>query len=343
VSLFGPPSPQRPASSNLFPLAPIPLTGADFSVQLAGFVFAPRQILLDNESPYLLQLTIGGGRFFLRPWVSNVFPTGGSAEMQVHPIVLTTPLPLAPSATLLVTLVPGGEEVPGIYPMEATRAANAGIAQGVRINITTPIVAAAAGGATQIVVADARNFVIADPVFIDRQASGLGGTFAGFIINAIVLNGDGTWTLTLASGLPAGGVQPGDVIVLAPTVQVSFNDTVTVAPAPGQAPTGLASSESFTGLTTYTLRAGVAGQTLRVFGWNLSVETGGASGFARIRDSGLVAGAPNSTIAATRSELTAQSISGNHGGVPLTPGGGLAVDTANPATIVRVSVGCSQV
>ena len=115
--------------SNLVPLAPVAITGADAQVLLAtpavGFAAAVDRVLVDNESPYLLQLTLGGGGFYLRPWQSNVFPTGGASSMLVHPIALTNPLPPAPSTTLLVTLVPVGEAAPGIYPMDSTRQASA--------------------------------------------------------------------------------------------------------------------------------------------------------------------------------------------------------------------------
>jgi hypothetical protein len=314
VSLFGPPAPQKPASSNLFPLDPIPITGADVAVQLAGFVFAPGRVLLDNESPYLLRVTIGGGRFYLRAWTSNVFPTGGSAEMQVHPIALTTPLPLSPSASLLVTLVPHGEEVPGIYPMEATRQANSGVAQGVRINITTPIVAAALAGATQIVVADARNFVIADPIFLDRQSGG--GTFGGFVISAIVLNGDGTWTLTLSSGLPAGGVNPGDVIVLSPTVRLDFSET-TVNVNQVNLPTTTAYAAR-AAVGAQSLVAGVGGQAIRVYGWNL--ENDAASAIAAIEDTSRASPAGRFAVAAFPANGYA---SGYLGGAPLPVGAGV--------------------
>lgn len=101
-------------------------------------------------------------------------------------------------------------------------------------------------------------------------------------------------------------------------------------------------SKEVTGATLYTLVAGKQGIQTRVFGWMISTETGGVSGFCRIRDGSQAAGANKSMIAATPNANQSFVLAGYHGGVPITAGADLVIDTANAATLARVSVGFSQ-
>lgn len=74
-------------------LAPFPLTGADFDVDLTNGmrVPAPETVKLTNASILLLQITIGGHTDYLQPGESNAFPTGGVTTLHVHPISVTQP------------------------------------------------------------------------------------------------------------------------------------------------------------------------------------------------------------------------------------------------------------
>jgi hypothetical protein len=126
--MFGPPTEfPTDTSSNVRPLPPVPITGtAEFDVPLVGRNVSgllsenPAFLRLDNESPYLLQVVIGGGTHQLRPGETNVFAADVST-IHVIPVAITSGPASAPSSVLLITAAPDGETIPGTFPTLAPR------------------------------------------------------------------------------------------------------------------------------------------------------------------------------------------------------------------------------
>lgn len=129
-------------------LAPVALTGSPQTVSLIGQAPQDRQtapIRLANESPYALQVTLGGDVHWLQPWTVDVFtPPQPVNSIGINPTILTSPLPPAPSSTLIVTLADLGETIPGSYPAPLMRQA-AAYGQPQEL---LPVLAVAAGAST---------------------------------------------------------------------------------------------------------------------------------------------------------------------------------------------------
>jgi hypothetical protein len=195
-----------------------------------------------------------------------------------------------------------------------------------RINVTTTIVKPAASG-TVITVADASQLQIADPVCLTQNPGPSQQTFCDFAIVAISRNSDGTWNVTFGAAIPAGGVNPGDVVTLIPTVKIDFANTVSVqagpTPAAWQAP-NLASvniDSTLAGGANLTLVAAVAAKTVRVFGVTVAVDAAPGTGGFELQDSdGTVLHTFISTGAGTQAPQTYLGF-----GVPLTVAKGLRI------------------
>jgi hypothetical protein len=145
--------------------------------------------------------------------------------------------------------------------------------------------------------------------------------------------------VTLSSGVPAGGVNPGDLINLSPTVRLDFSEaTVNVSQVNGQ-PT--VSADNFVvAAGTASLVAGVAGQTVRVFGWALEIDQGAAAAsviFLEDDTSGARIGALSSNVGSA-------AVAGYHGGLPLTAGHGLRLNAPilGGGAVARAMAGIRQ-
>jgi len=104
-------------------LPQITVTASPFDVDLrvgGRLREPPGEVQVFNESAYALQLTIGPDQHYLPPWIGHVY-RAGYASMHVVPLLLTNPLPPAPSATLLVTVAPQGDAFGGTWPAPASR------------------------------------------------------------------------------------------------------------------------------------------------------------------------------------------------------------------------------
>lgn len=120
------PSPVYTASGQgrtLQTLAAITVTAADFDVDLTNGRRQPQvgETVWQNESAYQLVVTIGGHSYSIRPWDADKLPANGMVTAHVHPVALTSPIPTAPSASLLVVVAPPGVTIPGTYPSPASR------------------------------------------------------------------------------------------------------------------------------------------------------------------------------------------------------------------------------
>lgn len=102
------------------PLAPIPVTSADFDVALIpdgiAAAITPAWVRAANESGFALQCALGADTHWLQPWSVDVWPVHAVTTMHVHPVPLVTPIPPSPWSTLLVTVAQPFERIPGTYP-----------------------------------------------------------------------------------------------------------------------------------------------------------------------------------------------------------------------------------
>jgi hypothetical protein len=97
--------------------------------------------------------------------------------------------------------------------------------------------------------------------------------------------------------------------------------------APNKSPAYLEGSN--TAVNGATLVTGVAGQTIRVFGWQIEQEGGAA--FVALRDSSIAA--PNGRFATNNA---VGSATGGGSGSPLTTGAGVIIDSVAGATTARI-------
>lgn len=119
------------------PSSPIAYVTSPFDVDLlaAGRLRRPpNEVLLLNEGPAALHVTLGGHTYPLAPWDRHIFPCNGGASLHVEPVLLTSPLPAAPSSSLLVAIAPQGSAFPGL-PTAASRQTSAYAAlQALKVN-----------------------------------------------------------------------------------------------------------------------------------------------------------------------------------------------------------------
>lgn len=139
------------------PLAAITITGADFDIALVpdGIAAAipPDRIKVANESPFALQLGLGGYIDWLPAWTVDVVPVRGVTSMHVHPVPLTSPMPAPPWSTLLVTTIAPYEAVAGTFPASLDRLSAAyseqtlvaNVSAGANATVTKPSLSVPAG------------------------------------------------------------------------------------------------------------------------------------------------------------------------------------------------------
>lgn len=111
-----------PTTAGIVTLAPIAYTTKPFDVNLLQQTIRrpPAEVLLLNEGPAALTVTLQGAQYSMAPWDRHIFPCNGAATMHVEPVLLTSPLPSAPSSSLIVSIAPPGSAFPGV-PTAASR------------------------------------------------------------------------------------------------------------------------------------------------------------------------------------------------------------------------------
>lgn len=99
--------------------------GVPISVDLNKFSAigsSPCEVKLTNESPLTLLVTIGQDQHNLAAWTVDKFPLCAQTTFLVSPSQIQAPAPTgAPSNTLLVTVAPDGETIPGTFPAPLPR------------------------------------------------------------------------------------------------------------------------------------------------------------------------------------------------------------------------------
>lgn len=276
-------------------LQPITITGSPQTVNLAqllprfGGQVAPMRFA--NESPYALQLQLGGDVHWIDPWTVDVFtPAQRVTSFLVTPSILTSPLPSVPSSVVLVTLAEGSETFAGSYPSSLLRQSAAYgqpqlIASLVSPGNNTGTITLPAGTQSLAIVTQIQSG--------DTSFMSLTGASSGFVYYSQALGSsafeiigvesaiDQQLTYQVAHGTGAGAAF---FITALTSPPPSFIERT---PASWQVPTTVTTINQNLGHgTTFNWVTPPAGRSLRIFRGFLMWETSTA-GFGRILGSGV--------------------------------------------------------
>lgn len=149
---------------------------------------------------------------------------------------------------------------------------------------------------------------------------------------------DTTYTVSITYAGIGGASILGSFSVLPPFMQEV--DTQFSLPAPWQGPTAN-NYQELAASGTATVIAGIAGQTIRIFGYSIELEATATSIAGFLQDTVRTSPA-NRVVPFGASANTDAMTSGNRGGDPLPVGAGLVLNYAVGTGNVRASVGYSQ-
>lgn len=125
----------------------LPSAGGNTPIDLRAAGDDACEVKLANESPLTLTVEIGNDTHKLGAWVVDKFALCGQTRIQVISEQIQSPTPAGvPSNTVLVTVAPVGESIPGSYPAALPRMANVQSPQSDRGSLSVPAGTTGASG-----------------------------------------------------------------------------------------------------------------------------------------------------------------------------------------------------
>lgn len=205
----------------VYPLDPVKLSpglAAVVALNPSGGPQVPNEIAVYNESPWPLSVGVGGNAYTVPAWVASAIP------VTVQKVTLT-PQAIAteaayPSAVALVDVATAGDVIPGTFPAPLVRAQST-------LPSICKLSADVEAGAYTFKVDTPGSLTPGGYVYFQGTAPTGNTTLPSipYPIGSIVLNEDGTGTVTLSVETGIGAAYPAGTYVVNVPIQVAAQAT----------------------------------------------------------------------------------------------------------------------